>query len=132
MPALNIAVLMIGVAVAGLGLVGLLAPSQLLDFGRSLLTETGLYIVAAARVGFGVLLLFAARLSRMPRTLRVFGILIIVAGLTTPLFGVERSVSMFNWLSAQAPALVRVMATLAIAFGTLVVYATIPRGRSTD
>jgi hypothetical protein len=132
MPALNIAVLMIGVAVAGLGLVGLLAPSQLLDFGRSLLTETGLYIVAAARVGFGVLLLFAARLSRMPRTLRVFGILIIVAGLTTPLFGVERSVSMFNWLSAQAPALVRVMAIFAIAFGTLVVYATIPRGRSTD
>jgi hypothetical protein len=65
----------------------------------------------------------------MPRTLRVLGIVIIVAGLTTPLFGVERSIAMFNWLSAQAPALVRVMATFAIAFGTLVVYATLPRRR---
>jgi hypothetical protein len=126
---LNVAVMMIGVAVAGLGLVGLVAPAQLLDFGRSLLTETGLYVVAAVRVAFGLLLLFAARLSRMPRTLRVLGIVIIVAGLTTPLFGVERSIAMFNWLSAQAPALVRVMATFAIAFGTLVVYATLPRRR---
>jgi hypothetical protein len=126
---LNVAVMMIGVAVAGLGLVGLVAPAQLLDFGRSLLTETGLYVVAAVRIAFGLLLLFAARLSRMPRTLRVLGIVIIVAGLTTPLFGVERSIAMFNWLSAQAPALVRVMATFAIAFGTLVVYATLPRRR---
>jgi hypothetical protein len=126
---LNVAVMMIGVAVAGLGLVGLVAPAQLLDLGRSLLTETGLYVVAAVRVAFGLLLLFAARLSRMPRTLRVLGIVIIVAGLTTPLFGVERSIAMFNWLSAQAPALVRVMATFAIAFGTLVVYATLPRRR---
>ncbi|HEY7443451.1 MAG TPA: hypothetical protein VH701_13580 [Vicinamibacterales bacterium] len=130
MPALNVAVMMIGVAVAGLGLVGLAAPSQLLDFGRSLLTETGLYVVAAARVAFGLLLLLAARQSRMPRTLRVFGIVVIVAGLTTPLFGVERSVSMFDWLSAQAPALVRVMATFAVAFGTLVAYAAFPRRRS--
>jgi hypothetical protein len=126
---LNVAVMMIGVAVAGLGLVGLVAPAQLLDFGRSLLTETGLYVVAAVRIAFGLLLLFAARPSRMPRTLRALGIVIIVAGLTTPLFGVERSIAMFNWLSAQAPALVRVMATIAIAFGTLVVYATLPQRR---
>jgi hypothetical protein len=130
MPALNVAAMMIGAAVAGLGLFGLVAPSQLLEFGRPLLTETGLYVVAAVRVAFGLLLLFAARLSRMPRTLRVFGIVIIVAGLTTPLFGVERSVSMFNWLSAQAPALVRVVATLAMGFGALVVYAGFPRRRS--
>jgi hypothetical protein len=130
MPALNVIVMIIGFAVAGLGLIGLVAPSLLLDIGKSLLTQGGLYAVAAVRLAFGLLLLFSARVSRMPRTLRVIGIVIIIAGLSTPLFGVERSASMFNWLSIQGSALVRIMAMFAVAFGVLVVYAVTPRRRS--
>ena len=127
MPALNVAAMIIGLAVAGLGCVGLVAPALLVNFGNSLLTETGLYIVAAVRVAFGLLLLLAARHSRMPRTLRTIGIVIIIAGLITPLLGVERSTSMFNWLSAQGPAFMRVVAIFAIALGALIVYAATPR-----
>jgi hypothetical protein len=127
MPALNMAAMIIGLAVAGLGCVGLLAPSLLVDFGNSLLTETGLYIVAAVRVAFGLLLLFAARLSRMPRTLRAIGVVITIAGLLTPLFGVERSAAMFNWFSGQGPGLVRVVAVFALALGGFILYAATPR-----
>lgn len=127
MPALNVAAMIIGLAVAGLGCVGLLAPSLLVALGNSLLTETGLYLVAAVRVAFGLLLLFAARLARMPRALRAIGIFVIIAGLITPLFGVERSASMFNWLSAQGPALMRVVAVFAIALGAFILYAATPR-----
>jgi hypothetical protein len=130
MPALNVVAMIIGFAVAGLGCVGLVAPSLLLDIGRSLLTETGLYVVAAVRVTLGLVLLFSAQLSRMPRTLRAIGIVIIIAGLITPLFGVERSASMFSWMSAQGPALVRVAAIFAIALGTLILYAATPRRSS--
>lgn len=130
MPALNVAAMIVGLAIAGLGCVGLLAPSLLIEFGNSLLTETGLYIVAGVRVAVGLLLLFAARRSRMPRALRALGIVIIIAGLITPLFGVERSASMFNWLSAQGPALVRMVAIVAIALGAFIVYAANPRRRS--
>ena len=130
MPALNMAAMLIGLAVAGLGCVGLLAPALLLDFGNSLLTETGLYIVAAVRVAFGLLLLFAARLSRMPRTLRAIGIVVIFAGLITPLFGVERSAFMFNWFSNQGSALVRIVAIFAMALGAFILYAATPRRRS--
>jgi len=131
MPALNVIVMILGIAVAGLGLIGLVAPALLLDFGKSLLTEGGLYAVAAVRVAFGLLLLFVARASRMPRTLRIIGFVIIFAGLSTPLFGVERSAFMLDWLSTQGPAFVRVIAMLAVAFGALVVYAISPRRRST-
>ena len=127
MPALNVAAMFVGLTIAGLGCVGLAAPALLVDFGSSLLTGTGLYIVAAIRVAFGLLLLFAARTSRMPRTLRTIGIVIVIAGLITPLFGVERSTSMLNWLSMQGPALVRVVATVAIALGAFVLYAAAPR-----
>lgn len=130
MPALNVAVMIVGLTVAGLGLTGLVAPSLLLDFGRSLLTQNGLYAVAAVRVVFGLLLLFGSRASRMPQTLRVIGGVVILAGLLTPLFGVARSETMFNWLSAQGPAFVRIIALFAVAFGALVVYASTPRRSS--
>jgi hypothetical protein len=95
-----------------------------------LLTESGLYAVAAVRVVFGLLLVIGARASRNPRTLRVIGGVIIIAGLLTPLFGVARSESMFNWLSAQGLAFVRVIALLAFALGAFIVYAITPRRSS--
>jgi hypothetical protein len=130
MPALNVAVMIVGLTVVALGLTGLVAPSQLLDLGRSLLTQNGLYAVTAVRVVFGVLLLLGARATRMPRTLRVIGSVIILAGLLTPLFGVARSQSMFSWLTAQGPDFVRVISLAAIAIGALVVYASTPRRSS--
>jgi hypothetical protein len=130
MPALNVAVMIVGLTVAGIGLTGLVAPLVLLDFGRSLLTQNGLYAVAAVRVLLGLLLLFGSRASRMPQTLRVIGGVVILAGVLTPLFGVARSEIIFSWLSTQGAAFVRVIALLAIAFGALVVYASTPRRSS--
>jgi hypothetical protein len=124
---LNAAVAIIGAVIAGVGVVGVLAPALLLDLGRSLLSSNGLYGVAAIRVAFGVLLLLVASLSRMPRTLRVIGVIIILNGLVTPFFGVERSEDLLNWFSMRGPAFVRVMALLAIAFGAFVVYVVSPR-----
>jgi hypothetical protein len=124
---LNAAVAIIGAVIAGVGVVGVLAPALLLDLGRSLLSSNGLYGVAAIRVAFGVLLLLVASLSRMPRTLRVIGVIIILNGLVTPFFGVERSEALLNWFSMRGPAFVRVMALLAIAFGAFVVYVVSPR-----
>jgi uncharacterized protein YjeT (DUF2065 family) len=130
MRALNVAVMIIGMAVAGLGVIGVVAPSVLLDFGKSLLTDNGLYVVAAVRVAIGVLLLLAARNSRMPRTLRAIGLVIIVAGLLTPLFGVVRSAAMLDWFSSQGTAIIRVVAMCAIAIGAFIVYAIRPARRS--
>jgi hypothetical protein len=129
-PVLKAAARVVGLAVAALGVAGVVAPSRLLDFGQTLLTVDGLYAIAAVRVAIGLLLVLGARDSRMPRTLRVIGGVIIIAGLLTPLFGLARAESMFNWLSAQGLALVRVIALFAIALGTFLVYATGPRRSS--
>ena len=124
---LNVVAMIVGLAIAGLGCVGLLAASRLVDFGNSLITETGLYVVAGVRIAFGLLLLVAARVSRMPQVLRAIGVVIIVAGLITPLFGVERSASIFNWFSGQGFGPVRVVAIFAIVLGAFIVYAASPR-----
>ena len=110
-------------AIAGLGVVGVVAPAVLLEFGRSLLTPPALYWVAAVRIVFGALLILVATESRMPRTLRVIGILIVVAGLLTPLFGTERFGEAIAWFSAQAPFLIRAVALAPLVIGLFFVYA---------
>src|SRR5688572_2604602 len=96
-----------GLMLATVGVIGVAAPSALLDFGRSLQTQNALYAATAIRVAFGAVLLAAAAGTRMPTTLRVIGILLIIAGLAGLFFGVERTKAIADWLSIQGPLFVR-------------------------
>jgi len=80
------------------------------------------------RVTFGAILLWVAPVSRTPRILRVLGVSIIIAGVLTPFFGVERSRAMLEWWSAQGSFFTRAWAIVAVVFGLFIVYAvTSPR-----
>ena len=70
-----------------------------------------------------MLLLLVASASRLPKTLRAIGVVIVIAGLLTPLFGVERAAAAFNQLSIQGPMVIRAVSVAALAFGLFVVYA---------
>ncbi len=118
----------LGLVIAAIGVLGVAAPSVLLELGQSLQTTNALYFVAGVRVIFGAILLWVASASRTPRILRALGVCIIIAGAITPFFGVERSRAMFEWWSAQGSLFTRAWATVAIVFGLFVVYAvTSPR-----
>jgi uncharacterized membrane protein len=120
----------LGLAIAVVGALGVVAPSVLLEFGRSLQTTNALYVVVAVRIVFGAVLLWAAKHSRMPRILRVLGALIIIAGVITPFLGIERSRAMFDWWSSQGAGFTRAWAIAAIAFGLFIVYAVTSHRRS--
>jgi uncharacterized membrane protein YidH (DUF202 family) len=120
----------LGLIIAAIGVVGVAAPSVLLEFGRSLQTTNILYVIAAVRVIFGAILLWVAPSSRTPRILRVLGVFIIIAGVFTPLFGVERSRALFEWWQTQGYFFTRAWATVAVAFGLFIVYAVASPRRS--
>ncbi len=126
MRTMKLLALAMGLVIASIGLVGMAAPSVLLEFGGLLQTLGALYAVAAVRVALGALLLGVAGASRMPRTLRVIGTVVIVAGLLTPFFGVERAQAMFTWWSSQGQFFMRTCAALAAAFGLFIAYAVSP------
>ena len=111
-----------GALIAAIGVVGIAVPSILLEFGRSLQTPSALYVVAAIRVIFGAVLVWVAAASRMPRTLRVIGVVIIVAGLLVPWFGVERTQAMLGWFSSQGSLVMRAWASMAVIFGLFIIY----------
>lgn len=108
--------------IAAIGVVGVAFPPALLEFGQSLQTPSALLVAAAIRIIFGSVLVWVASASRMPRTLRVIGFLMIVGGILTPVFGVERFQAILNWFSSQGPVLMRAWASVAVIFGLFVAY----------
>jgi hypothetical protein len=105
------------------GLVGIVAPDRLLTVGRQVVTPGGLYAIAVLRVGIGLVLMLVAPISRAPKTLRALGAVVIVAGLTTPLFGVDRARAIVDWEAAQGTALLRIGAGLVVVIGGFIAFA---------
>jgi hypothetical protein len=111
------------VAVAALGLLGLFAPALLVEFARSLSAPPALYAVAMLRVAFGALLLSVGGASRAPTSLRVLGIVILLAGLATPFFGTEQIGEIVISLSDLKLEVVRATSALPLLLGAFLVYA---------
>lgn len=122
--------LFVALSIICIGLMALVAPDSFLSVAQSTVTPKGLYVIAGLRVIFGLVLLIAAAASRLPRTMRVVGAIALVAGLATPLFGLERARAIFSWSSVHGTSLIRVWGVIALAVGSLIAYAFISRHRS--
>jgi hypothetical protein len=114
--------LVIGVIVMLAGAISFAAPDLRLSLERSVMTPAGLYAVAALRIAIGLGFVLAAPASRAPRTLRVLGVIVIVAGLMTPWFGVSRARAALDWWASAGPFLMRLDAGVGMAIGGFLVY----------
>jgi hypothetical protein len=112
-----------GLIIAVVGGVGVVAPSVLLEFGRALQTPDTFYVVTGIRVIFGAILVWVASGSRMPRIVAVIGVLIIVAGLLAPWFGLERSQALLDSWSSRGVVFMQTWAAVAMMFGLFIAYA---------
>jgi hypothetical protein len=122
--------LLVAMLVVLVGITGVIAPDSLFAIGRYVVTPAGLYAIAVARIVVGIVLIMAAPLSRAPRLLRGLGGLVMLAGLMTPLFGVERTRAVLEWESAQGTALIRLGGVLALALGGFLAFAVSPVRRT--
>src|SRR5215208_710646 len=122
---------LMALAIAAVGILGIVAPGLLLELARPLTTGTGLLGVAVVRVMFGVLLLLLAPASRVPGIIRVIGLVIVIAGILTPFFGIAAGA--LTWISGQDLRLMRAVAILPFVFGLFIVYAiNSPRSTARD
>jgi len=117
---------LLGLVIGGLVVLGnaisFAAPDLRLSLERSAMTPAGLYAIAALRIATGVVFVLAAPSSRAPRTLRVLGLIVTIAGLATPWFGVARSRAVLNRLATAGPSLMRLAAGVGMAVGLFLVY----------
>jgi hypothetical protein len=120
--AFSIAILMIFLA-----LTGVFWPEGLARVGHYSFTRTGLYVVAIIRLVIGLVFFLAAPASRAPRTLRVIGVIVCIAGVATALLTVERAQALLDWWSAHGLGFIRVAAVVVLGVGSFIAYATAPR-----
>src|SRR5436190_2441409 len=98
------------------------APDLRLSLEGSVLTPAGLIAIGALRIAIGLVFVLAAPASRAPRMLRVLGIIVIVAGVVTPWFGVARSRAVLNWLAGAGPLLMHLDSVVGMAIGGFLVW----------
>jgi hypothetical protein len=122
--------LVLSIAACVFGLIGVFSPTTLVAIGRAFISPGGLLAAAAIRVVFGTVLILAAPASRAPRAIRVVGLFIVVAGVITPFFGVERARAVLDWWSSQGAALIRLGPAVILAGGCLLIYLLAPRRRA--
>jgi hypothetical protein len=120
----SLALVVAGLVVV-LGVAGVVIPEIVIATGRHLVSLSGLYAAAAFRVGVGLALILAARGSRAPGILRAIGAVVIVAGVATPLFGVEAARARLDWEAAHVGFL-RVEGAAFVCLGGLIVSALRP------
>ena len=112
------------------GLTGVLWPEGLMQLATYSFSRTGLYVVAAARVVLGGLLFFAASATRTPKTVRVIGLVILIAGIATAVISPERADLMKDWLVGRGPDTLRIAACLPLAVGLFIAGATLTKSRA--
>jgi hypothetical protein len=120
---MQLVALALSVLVALLGALSFVAPVRALDIARVFDSRGGLYTIAAIRLVLGVVLFLAGPSSRQPGVVRVFGVLIGVAGIITPFVGLDRQRRLLNWWSARGLGFQRAWAAVFFAFGLFLVYA---------
>lgn len=112
--------------IAALGALGIASPDRLLGVVRRFQSPAGLYAAAAIRLVLGASLFVAAPASKAPEALRILGVVIVVAGLITPLIGIERFRRLLEAWSSMGSGFLRGWAAMALVMGLLLAYGVNP------
>jgi hypothetical protein len=123
---MSLAALIICLASAALGALGVAVPDRFLDLVRKVQTPRGLVFAGLFRVIFGMVLLFAASVSKAPGLVALVGFIAILKGITLPLWGVQRLGKLLDWWAGQPSILLRGWAFLAMAISLVLAYAVLP------
>jgi hypothetical protein len=121
--------LLIAALMVLLGLTGVLWPEGLMQLVTYSFSRTGLYVVAAVRIVLGGILVFAASATRTPKTVRVIGLVLLVAGIATALIPLERAQLMKDWWVERGPDTIRIAACFPLVAGIIIGISALTAGR---
>ena len=119
---LNIWSILIGLFMVAVGLLGLVAPTDIGTIAQNATTPAAAWVLAAFVIVLGTLLIRASRTARIPAVIRAVGAIAILGGLAIPFAGPQ----VVNWWVAQGPQVMRATSVIKMAVGAVVVFAATP------
>ena len=115
-------VTVLGAVIALIGVIGIAHPRSLITLVERWQSPAQFLFAVIIRLVLGAVFLAVAPDCRAPLVIRIVGVISIVAAVALVIFGRIRLDALIKWWLGR-PALLRVSATGAIAFGVLLVYA---------
>jgi hypothetical protein len=116
-------IVIFGIVIALLGLLGIIRPGMIREFGRAFRSGGMLYLAATLRLALGVVLLLAAPGCRFTVALYVIGLLTLTSGLMLPFLGAKRFAALIDWGIGRSDGLIRGGMAAAILLGVFLVVA---------
>jgi len=113
----------IGVVITGLGIIYLIYPQIIKSLIRFFSTGYNIYIPAAVRLVFGIIMLLAAGKTSHPKIITVLGVLFLLGAILIVALGPKRIKPVLAWYLARQVFILRIIAIFIILFGILVIYA---------
>jgi hypothetical protein len=126
-------VFVVALLILVVGAVGIVVPSAFVWIAPHFLTSGAFYAIGAVRVAFGLVLISVAAVSRAPKTLRVVGVLVLIAGIATALTGLvamERARALIEWWLQRGSGALRLTGALVLAIGGFLAYLCAPARRA--
>jgi len=105
-----------------LGTVGLVAPARFRGAFEAMTSQSRFIAAIVLRLGFGILLWFAADQLRFPDVMRIVAVIAFAAAVGVLIMGRERLDGLVTWWLTRSDALLRLSATFAGLFGAFLVY----------
>ena len=118
-----IAVKVISIVIAGMGVIYLLNPKALAQVMTFFSEGKRLYLAAVLRLVIGSILLIAASRCRVMGFVVILGILTLLGSITIFTLGPERVKPFLDWWSKRSFIFLRFIGLLALAVGVLLLYA---------
>jgi hypothetical protein len=122
--------MLIGLAIAAVGLVGLVSPPTFARLGGLLAESPAIYVVIIVQLVVALVLLTAAPASRSPVGLGIVGALALAEAVLLPLLGPGRARGIAEWWEAQSHANLRFWALIELSLGVAVALMASPRRRA--
>ena len=123
---MKVVAIVIGFLAMTFGLVATCQPQSVITIAYHMLTPSVLYTRAAVRIGIGLLLVAVASASRMKKTIRGLGMIVLLAGMATPIVGVDHARAVLDWCAREGAWPLRVSGCVAFCIGAFIVYAFSP------
>ena len=82
-----------------------------------------LYLAALIRFALAIIFLLAATKCKMPIIIAALGVLFLLAGLLFFILGLEKIKTMLNWWLSQPLIYLRIIATVTLILGAIIIYA---------
>ena len=122
---LALVVALLGGLVVVLGVAGVAAPESARAWFNSMSGQSRFIAAIAIRLGFGMLLWYAAADLRWPYAMRILAAIAFLAAVGILIMGRDRLDRLVDWWLTRPDSLFRVSMLFAAAFGGLLVYVSI-------